>query len=89
VAQGFGGEVGERGVAVDGHDEVSFREDGAQDVDDAVSAAECEAVGVRAPLPSLIMAPSAQARPPYAGQHWIRTSADHQLPGTAALSPKS
>ena len=69
VAQGFGGEVGECGVAVDGHDEVSFREGGAQDVDDAVSAAECEAVGVGAPLPSLIMPPSAQARPPYAGQH--------------------
>ena len=68
VAQGFGGEVGECGVAVDGHDEVSFREDGAQDVDDAVSAAECEAVGVGAPLPSLIMPRSAQARPPYAGR---------------------
>jgi len=64
VAQGFGGEVGECGVAVDGHDEVGFREDGAQDVDDAVNAAECEAVGLGAPLPSLIMPPSAQARPP-------------------------
>src|SRR5205814_10479157 len=46
AAEGIGGQVGEGGVAVHGHDQVGFGEDAAQDVDDAVGAADGEAVGV-------------------------------------------
>lgn len=41
-------EVGEGGVAVDGHDQVGLGEEGAEDVDDAVRTAEGEPVRVRA-----------------------------------------
>src|SRR5215470_20138040 len=48
AAEGVGGQVGQGGVAVYGHDQVGFGEEGAQDVDDAVGAAQGEAVGVGA-----------------------------------------
>src|SRR4051812_49618004 len=48
AAEGVPGQVGAGGVAVYGHDQVGFGEDAAQDVDDAVGAAEGEAVGVGA-----------------------------------------
>jgi hypothetical protein len=48
AAEGFAGQVGEGGIAVDGHDQVGLGEDAAQDVDDAVGAADGEAVGVGA-----------------------------------------
>ena len=46
AAQAIPGQVGEGGVAIHGHDQVCLGEDAAQDVDDAVGAADGEAVGV-------------------------------------------
>src|ERR1700730_77675 len=46
AAQAVPGQVGEGRVAINGHDQVRFGEDAAQDVDDAVGAADGEAVGV-------------------------------------------
>jgi len=43
-----GAEVGDGGVAVDGHARVGPGEEGSEDVDDAVFAAENEVVGVGA-----------------------------------------
>src|SRR6476469_11122986 len=48
AAEGVPGQVGAGGVAVYGHDQVGFGEDAAQDVDDAVGAADSEPVGVGA-----------------------------------------
>ena len=46
AAQAARGQVGEGGVAVHGHDQVCLGQDAAQDVDDAVGAADRQAVGV-------------------------------------------
>src|ERR1700757_1148653 len=48
AGEGFAGQVGEGGEAVDDHDQVGLGEDAAQDVDDPVGAADGEAVGVGA-----------------------------------------
>jgi len=48
AAQAVRGQVGQGGVAVDSHDQVGLGQDAAQDVDDAVGAADGQAVGVRA-----------------------------------------
>src|ERR1700685_957609 len=64
--QRLGPEIGEGGIAVDGHQEIGFGQKRAQHVDDAVGPAEREPIGVGAPDPDPRGAPPPPAAAPIA-----------------------